>query len=70
MLRKAGLPETLTYHQLRHGAASFLLNQNVPIPVVSRYLGHSDPGITMKVYAHMIDGMEGIAAHGMDEALG
>jgi integrase len=70
MLRKAGLPESLTYHQLRHGAASLLLNQNVPVPVVSRYLGHANPGITMKVYAHLIDGTSGMAADGMDDALG
>jgi integrase len=70
MLRKAGLPESLTYHQLRHGAASLLLNQNVPVPVVSRYLGHANPGITMKVYAHLIDGTSGMAAIGMDQALG
>ena len=69
-LRKAGLSETLTPHQLRHGTASLLLNQNVPVPVVSKYLGHANPGITMKVYAHMIDGTSGIAAEGIDDALG
>src|SRR5215204_1640790 len=37
-LRRAGLPETLTPHSLRHGTASLLLNQMVPVPVVSRYL--------------------------------
>src|SRR3712207_5496812 len=69
-LRKADLPESLTFHQLRHGAASLLLNQNVPVPVVSRYLGHVNPSITMKVYAHLLEGTSGIAATGMDEALG
>lgn len=69
-LRRVGLPETLTPHQLRHGTASLLLNQNIPVPVVSRYLGHANPGITMKVYAHMIDGTSGMAADGIDEALG
>lgn len=69
-LRRAGLPESLTYHKLRHGAASLMLGQNVPVPVVSRYLGHSNPSITMRVYAHMIDGMGSRAADGMDEALG
>src|SRR5215204_1201811 len=69
-LRRAGLPETLTPHQLRHGTASLLLNQNVPVPVVSKYLGHANPGVTMKVYAHMIDGTSGMAADGIDEALG
>ena len=70
MLRKAGLPESLTYHQLRHGAASLLLNQNVPVPVVSRYLGHANPDIAMKVYTHLIDGTSGMAAIEMDQALG
>ncbi len=69
-LRRAGLPENITPHQLRHGTASLLLNQNVPVPVVSRYLGHANPGVTMKVYAHMIDGMGGMAAQGIDQALG
>jgi integrase len=68
-LRKAGLPESITPHQLRHGTASLLLNQNVPVPVVSKYLGHANPGVTMKVYAHMIDGTSGIAAAGIDDAL-
>jgi integrase len=69
-LREAGLPETLPYHRLRHGAGSLMLNQNVPVPVVSKYLGHSNPGITMKIYAHQIDGTSGMAADGMDVALG
>jgi integrase len=69
-LRRAGLPESITPHQLRHGTASLLLNQNVPVPVVSRYLGHANPGITMKVYAHVIDGTSGMAADGIDDALG
>ncbi len=68
-LRKADLPESLTFHQLRHGAASLLLNQNVPVPVVSRYLGHANPGITMKVYAHVLDGTSHVAAAAVDEAL-
>ena len=70
MLRKAGLPETTRYHDLRHGAASLLLSQNVPVPVVSNYLGHADPSITLRVYAHMIDGMDEIAATVMDAVLG
>jgi integrase len=49
---------------------SLLLNQNVPVPVVSRYLGHATPEVTMKVYAHMIDGTSGMAADDIDEALG
>jgi integrase len=68
-LRECSLPTTLTPHCLRHGTASLLLNQNVPIPVVSKYLGHSNPQVTMRTYAHMIDGTSGMAADGIDAAL-
>ena len=69
-LRRAGLDEGLHFHNLRHGVASLLLNQNVPVPVVSRFLRHSNPSITMRVYAHIIDGTSGMAADGLDDALG
>jgi integrase len=69
MLRKAGLPETTRYHDLRHGAASLLLSQGVPVPAVSTLLGHRDSSITLRVYAHMIEGMEGLAAQAMDDLL-
>jgi integrase len=69
MLKKAGMPETLTYHKLRHGAASLLLSQKVPIPAVSKYLGHSNSSITLRVYAHMIDGDDGLAGSAMDSML-
>ena len=69
ILSQSGLPDT-KFHTLRHGAASLMLAENVPVPVVSRYLGHSNSGTTMRVYAHMIDGMGDVAAAGIDEALG
>jgi integrase len=68
-LRRAGLPESITPHLLRHGTASLLLNQGVPLPIVSRYLRHANPGITAKVYSHVIDGTSGMAADGIDDAL-
>jgi integrase len=68
-LHECSLPRTLTPHSLRHLTASLLFNQNVPIPVVSKYLGHSNPQVTMRTFAHMIDGTSGIAADGIDAAL-
>jgi integrase len=44
----------LTPHGLRHQSASLLLAANVPLPNVSRRLGHADPGITARVYAHVV----------------
>lgn len=53
VLRKAGLRE-IRYHDLRHTYASQLLAQGEPVTYVSRQLGHANPQITFKVYAHWI----------------
>lgn len=41
-------------HALRHFYASVLLDAGESIKAVSEYLGHSDPGLTLKVYAHLM----------------
>ncbi len=52
-LRKAGLRD-IRYHDLRHTFASQLLCNGANILYVSQQLGHSNPGITMKIYSHWI----------------
>jgi integrase len=52
-LRKAGLRE-IRFHDLRHTYASMLLAQGEPVTYVSRQLGHSNPQITLRIYAHWI----------------
>ena len=42
-------------HGLRHFAATFLLDSQVPILVVSRILGHSSLAITADIYGHVIE---------------
>ncbi len=42
-------------HDLRHTHATLLLEAGVPVHVVSARLGHADPSITLKVYAHVLD---------------
>ena len=69
-LRLLEQPVHFTYQQLRHGAASTLLSQGIPLPVVSRYLGHADPSITARVYSHIVYGMEDAAAESINQALG
>lgn len=44
----------ISCHGLRHTYCSLLLAQNVPIQTVSKYMGHSDSTITLKVYSHFI----------------
>ena len=51
--RRLGLP-VMTMHDLRHLHASLLLEAGLPIPQVSKRLGHSTPAITMSIYAHVV----------------
>jgi integrase len=66
LLKASGLPQEKRFHDLRHTAASLLLVEGVPIPVVSQLLGHADSGITLKVYAHMLPDHQGVAALAMN----
>ena len=51
--REAGI-EDVRLHDLRHTHASHAVMNGVPIPVVSRMLGHSDVSMTLR-YAHLGD---------------
>jgi integrase len=54
MLNVVGLPQTIRLHDLRHFAASLLIHQGVHPRVVQEILGHSDIGLTMNTYGHVI----------------
>jgi len=41
-------------HDLRHIHATTLLLAGVPVHVVAARLGHADPSVTLRVYAHVI----------------
>jgi integrase len=49
-------------HDLRHLHATTLLLSGVPVHVVASRLGHADPAITLRVYAHVIRSAEAAAA--------
>jgi integrase len=55
-LRKAGLPAGREngFHALRHHFASILLHEGVDIAALATYLGHDDPGFTLRVYVHLM----------------
>ena len=51
--REAGI-EDVRLHDLRHTFASHAVLQGVPLPIVSRLLGHKRPSMTLR-YAHVGD---------------
>jgi integrase len=68
-LKRAGLPH-IRLHDLRHGYASALLTEGVPLLTVSRLLGHSSIVITSDTYAHLTQSMTRDAAAAMGRVLG
>ena len=53
ILEAAGL-QRLAPHALRHGAATLMLADGVPMRVIAEQLGHSNPALTARTYAHVI----------------
>ncbi len=52
--KRAGLPR-YTLHELRHTFASILIAQGELPTFVASQMGHADPGVTMKTYAHLFE---------------
>jgi integrase len=57
-------------HALRHHFASVLLDAGESIRALADYLGHSDPGFTLRVYTHLMPTSEARARRAVDDALG
>ena len=64
----AGIPDTRDngMHVLRHTAASAWLSNGVDIRTVAEYLGHTDPGFTLRVYEHLMPDAADRARKAMD----
>ncbi len=56
-------------HALRHHYASVLLEDGVSVKALAEYLGHADPGFTLRVYAHVMPASEDRARAAVDRAL-
>jgi integrase len=67
LLKRANLPP-MTFHQLRHTAATTLLLKNVNPKVVSELLGHATIAITLDTYSLVLPNMQHSAVAAMEEA--
>lgn len=53
-------------HALRHFYASVLLDAGESIRALSAYLGHADPGFTLRTYTHLMPNSEGRTRKAVD----
>lgn len=58
------------FHALRHTFASVQLDARETIVAVSRWLGHKDPSITLRIYAHMMPEADGRGRAAIDAWFG
>jgi integrase len=65
LLRLAALPP-IRFHDLRHTAATRLLEQGVHPKVVSEMLGHASVAITLDIYSHVSPDLQRQAVSALD----
>jgi len=66
LLERADLPR-MRFHDLRHSAATLLLELGIHPKVVSEMLGHSQIGITLDLYSHVTVTMQQQAVTALDD---
>lgn len=54
IVTQAGVP-VIRFHDLRHTAASLMIQRGIPPKTVSERLGHADVGFTLRTYTHLYD---------------
>jgi integrase len=69
LLERAGLPR-MRFHDLRHSAATLLLELGIHPKVVSEMLGHSQISITLDLYSHVTATMQQHAVEALDGLFG
>lgn len=69
LLDSACVPR-IRFHDLRHTFATFLLAEGTPARVVMELLGHSQIGITMNTYAHVLPALSSASVEAVATQLG
>ena len=62
--------EHITFHSLRHFAATALAGQGVAVRTIAGRLGHANPTVTLRTYAHFLDVADREAAEKLGELVG
>jgi integrase len=68
ILKEAGLP-SIRFHDLRHSAATLLMEMGVHVKVVKELLGHSNASMTLNVYSHVLPSLQQDAMQKLSDLL-
>lgn len=66
--RAAGLDERWRLHDLRHWSATYVASGH-DLRTVANRLGHANPAMTLRVYAHAVQGGDRAVADTLSDAL-
>lgn len=55
------------FHHTRHTYATLALGAGVPLPVVSKVLGHKKPSTTLDIYGHVLKSQQSAATQAMNQ---
>ena len=69
-VNRAGLPGSITYHDLRHYYASLLIRHGESIKTVQERLGHSSAVTTLNTYSHLWPDSDDRTRAAVDDVLG
>lgn len=69
LTKKVGIPKEFRVHDLRHTHATWLLENDVNIKVVSERLGHASVRITLETYSHVMKTMQDKAIEALNKIL-
>jgi integrase len=68
LLQQAGLPD-MRFHDLRHSAATILLDTGIHPKIVQEMLGHNQISMTMDIYSHVLPTMQQDTARKLNDVL-
>ena len=67
-VRRAGLPESITTHDLRHHYPSVLLAAGESVVAIAERLGHENATLGLKTYGHLMPDSEERTRRAIDDA--
>jgi integrase len=68
LLEQHSLPH-IRFHDLRHFNATMMMKYKIDVKVAANRLGHADPGMTQRIYQHVLNDMDVDAAEKLNHIL-